>query len=200
MTYRVRKMRWEDVEQVWGIDLTCFPTMLPPTNYKTEFINPMAHYLVVYDDAQQTIEDASGNQNVRILGFIGLWYMASEVHIINLAVHPDYRREGIGELLLIHGIELSVELKAILITLEVRVSNLAAQALYAKYGFTQRGVRHAYYLDNREDAVIMTLDDMGSPAYREAFEGLKKAYADRWTSPERELPSGHSPDFGPDEN
>jgi len=180
MTYRVRKMRWEDVEQVRGIDIVCFPTMLPPTNYKTEFINPMAHYLVAYDDAQLIVENGSKNQHTLILGFIGLWYMASEMHIINLAVHPDYRHKGIGELLLIYAIELSVELKAILITLEVRVSNMAAQALYSKYGFSQRGIRRAYYLDNREDATITTLDEMASPAYREVFRRLKEAYAERW--------------------
>jgi ribosomal-protein-alanine N-acetyltransferase len=180
MSYRVRKMLWEDVEQVRGIDFVCFPTMLPPTNYKTEFINPMAHYLVVYDDAQLTAEDGPENRSPLILGFIGLWYMASEIHIINLAVHPDYRHKGIGELLLIHTIDLSVELEAILITLEVRVSNMAAQDLYAKYGFSERGVRRAYYLDDREDAAIMTLDDMSSAAYQEVLRKLKRAYAETW--------------------
>lgn len=180
MTYRVRKMHWEDVEQVRAIDLICFPTMLPPTNYKIEFINPMAHYLAAYDDAQSASEETSKNQNNLILGFIGLWYMASEMHIINLAVHPDYRHRGIGELLLISAIELSVKLKAILITLEVRVSNLTAQALYSKYGFSERGIRHAYYLDDREDAAIMTLDDMSLAAYQEVLQKLIKAYANRW--------------------
>lgn len=177
MTYRVRKMRWEDVEQVRGIDLVCFPAMLPPTNYKTEFINPLAHYLVAYDDSQLAAMHDPENQNQLVVGFIGLWYMASEMHIINLAVHPDYRRKGIGELLLIHAIELSIELKAILITLEVRVSNLLAQELYSKYGFSERGIRHAYYLDNREDAVIMTLDEMASSSYQGVFQRLKDEYA-----------------------
>ena len=180
MTYRVRKMRWEDVEQVRAIDITCFPTMLPPTNYKTEFINPMAHYLVAYDDTQPLVEDSAGNQNVLTTGFVGLWYMASEMHVINLAVHPDHRHKGIGELLLIHAINLSVELKAVLITLEVRASNLMAQALYSKYGFSERGIRHAYYLDNREDAVIMTLDDMTTKDYQAVLQKLKKSYAERW--------------------
>jgi ribosomal-protein-alanine N-acetyltransferase len=176
-------MRWEDVEQVRGIDLTCFPTMLPPTNYKTEFINPMAHYLVAYDDVPTTVEDSLDVPHVQILGFIGLWFMASEMHVINLAVHPDYRHKGIGELLLIHAIELSVDLKAILITLEVRVSNLAAQALYSKYGFSERGIRHAYYLDDREDALIMTLDAMSSPEYQPVFKRLKQGYERRWGLP-----------------
>jgi ribosomal-protein-alanine N-acetyltransferase len=127
-----------------------------------------------------TVEDSSGNPNPLILGFIGLWYMASEVHVINLAVHPDYRHRGIGELLLISAIELSVELKAILVTLEVRVSNLTAQALYSKYGFSERGIRHAYYLDDREDAAIMTLDDMTSPAYQAILQKMKQSYMERW--------------------
>jgi ribosomal-protein-alanine N-acetyltransferase len=180
MTYRVRKMLWEDVEQVRGIDLICFPTMMPPTNYKTEFINPMAHYLVAYDDTQPTAENNPDHQATMILGFIGLWYMASEMHIINLAVHPDHRHKGIGETLLIWGIELSIELRATLITLEVRVSNLSAQALYAKYGFSKRGVRRAYYLDDREDAVIMTMDEMTSPAYLELLYKLKHVNLERW--------------------
>ena len=154
--------------------------MLPPTNYKTEFINPMAHYLAAYDDSQLAVMNDPENQNQLVVGFIGLWYMASEMHVINLAVHPDYRHKGIGELLLIQAIELSTELKAILITLEVRVSNLAAQELYSKYGFSERGIRHAYYLDNREDAVIMTLDDMSSVAYQQVLRKLKLDYADRW--------------------
>jgi [ribosomal protein S18]-alanine N-acetyltransferase len=180
MNYRVRKMRWEDLEQMRGIDLVCFPAMLPPTNYKTEFINPMAHYLVAYDDAHGVIEDGTGNPKVEILGFVGLWFMASEIHIINLAVHPGYRHQGIGELLLINAIDLSVDLKAILITLEVRVTNLAAQALYSKYGFSERGVRRAYYLNDREDAAIMTLDNMASLAYQEVFQKLKEVFAKRW--------------------
>ena len=95
-------------------------------------------------------------------------------------MHPDYRHKGIGELLLIYAIELSVELKAILITLEVRVSNLAAQVLYSKYGFSQRGTRRAYYLDDREDATITTLDEMAAPSYQEVFRRLKEAYVERW--------------------
>lgn len=179
ITYRIRKMLWEDVEQVRGIDLVCFPTMLPPTNYKTEFINPMAHYLVVYADAPPDGGSDTENRNTLILGFIGLWYLAGEIHVINLAVHPDYRSMGVGELLLIKGIELATRLRAILVTLEVRVSNLEAQALYLKYGFSERGIRRAYYLDNREDAAIMTLEEMDTPAYIQRLEQLKRMWSEK---------------------
>ncbi|MCL2707271.1 MAG: ribosomal protein S18-alanine N-acetyltransferase [Dehalococcoidia bacterium] len=173
-------MLWDDIAQVRGIDLNCFPTMVPPTNYETEFVNPMAYYLVAYDKDIAPPEDISGRKSQKVLGFIGLWYMASEMHIINLAVHPDYRLLGVGELLLICGIGLSMELKAILMTLEVRLSNLAAQALYAKYGFSERGVRRAYYLDNSEDAGIMTLDNMYTPEYKAALHALKIRYLQTW--------------------
>ena len=179
INYRIRKMLWEDVEQVRGVDLVCFPTMLPPTNYKTEFINPMAHYLVAYTDPPPDGGTDTENRNRLILGFIGLWYLAGEIHLINLAVHPDYRSIGVGELLLIKGIELAIRLRAIMVTLEVRVSNLAAQALYSKCGFSERGVRRAYYLDNREDAAIMTLEEMYTPAYIQRLEQLKRMWSEK---------------------
>ncbi len=177
ITYRIRKMLWEDVEQVRSIDLTCFPTMLPPTNYKTEFINPMAHYLVADADPPPDRGSNCENLNTLILGFIGLWYLAGEIHVINLAVHPDYRGMGVGELLLIKGIELATRLQAILVTLEVRVSNFEAKALYSKYGFSERGVRRAYYLDNREDAAIMTLEEMDTLVYRQRLQQFKRTWS-----------------------
>ncbi len=177
--YRVRKMLWDDVEQVRGIDLFCFPTMLPPTNYKTEFINPMAHYLVAYTGpSYDTVADTE-NPKTLILGFIGLWYLAGEIHVINLAVHPDFRSIGVGELLLIRGIEVAIRLRAILVTLEVRVSNIEAKALYSKYGFSERGIRRAYYLDNREDAAIMTLEQMESPAYIKKLQQLYRTWSEK---------------------
>ena len=178
MSIRVRHMRQEDIMQVRGVDTACFPNMLPPTNYETEFINPMAHYLIAYDDVV-----VPGEKQQELFGFIGLWYMASEMHIINLAVHPDHRSIGIGELLLIHGIELSSKLQAMLMTLEVRTSNSIAQALYVKYGFSERGVRRAYYLDNREDASIMTLDNMYTTEYKATLNTLKTRYLQVWNVP-----------------
>ena len=176
MSIRVRCMCWGDIVQVRDIDVYCFSDMLSPVNYETELTNSIAHYLVAYDDAETHLYEISGIRSHRIIGFIGLWYMAGEIHIINLAVRPDYRQIGVGELLLIHGIELSIALKATLMTLEVRVSNLAAQTLYVKYGFSERGVRRAYYLDNNEDARIMTLDNMYTSEYNSAMCTLKNSY------------------------
>jgi ribosomal-protein-alanine N-acetyltransferase len=67
-----------------------------------------------------------------------------------------------------------------IVTLEVRVSNTAAQQLYAKYGFNQVGLRRDYYTDNREDAVIMSADHIASPSFQAQLQELKKAYTEKW--------------------
>jgi ribosomal-protein-alanine N-acetyltransferase len=106
--------------------------------------------------------------------------MAGEAHITNIAVREKHQRQGIGELLLISLIDLALELGAHLVTLEVRASNTAAQRLYAKYGFVQVGLRRGYYTDNREDGVLMTLEDVASTPVQANFQRLRQAHARRW--------------------
>ena len=115
-----------------------------------------------------------------IVGFVGLWYMVDEAHIVSIGVRSEYRGLGLGELLLISAIEQAVEMGSRVVTLEVRVSNYVAQNLYKKYGFTERGVRKGYYSDNREDALIMTTGPIGSDAYRGELEELVASYEKRW--------------------
>ena len=179
MAYRLRPMRREDIPQVSEIDKACFPTMLPYTNYQTELINPMAHYLTVWDDTPLPPIGELPTEPL-IPGFAGLWLLAGEAHVINIAVREEYRQEGLGELLLIGLVQKAQLLKASMVTLEVRVSNTVAQHLYARYGFTERGRRRAYYTDNREDAVIMTMDDPCSPAYEVVFQQLRQRYEKKW--------------------
>lgn len=115
-----------------------------------------------------------------VLGFAGLWFMADEAHLSNIAVRQAYRRRGIGERLFIEVIEFAIKRKARFITLEVRASNKAAQALYRKYGLVEVGMRRGYYVDNKEDALIMTAEAITSPAYLALFEKLKEAHTRRW--------------------
>jgi ribosomal-protein-alanine N-acetyltransferase len=91
-----------------------------------------------------------------IAGFAGLWLLVDEAHISTIAVHPDWRGRGLGELLLIALLGRAYTLAADCATLEVRVSNTVAQALYAKHEFAEAGRRRRYYRDNGEDAYIMT--------------------------------------------
>ncbi|MBM3156748.1 MAG: ribosomal-protein-alanine N-acetyltransferase [Chloroflexi bacterium] len=124
--------------------------------------------------ANQTLE---ASQDEKVLGFAGLWFMADEAHLANIAVRLDRRREGIGELLLIAVIDLAIERQARFFTLEVRASNKEAQALYGKFGLIEVGTRRGYYMDNKEDAVIMTADNITSQSYIDGIRQLKQAHA-----------------------
>jgi ribosomal-protein-alanine N-acetyltransferase len=115
-----------------------------------------------------------------IMGFAGLWFMADEAHLANIAVREAYRHQGMGERLLIASIELAIEHDARFFTLEVRGSNKIAQALYRKYGLIEVGTRRGYYLDNKEDAVIMTAEGITSAPYLKMLQNLKQAHAQRW--------------------
>ena len=93
----------------------------------------------------------------RIVGYICLWLVSDEVHILNLATHPDFRRREIATKLITSALEFSVRSGAKAATLEVRKSNLCAISLYKKIGFEEKGIRPRYYSDNFEDAVVMWL-------------------------------------------
>ena len=115
-----------------------------------------------------------------LTGFLGTWQVLDEAHIVSVGVRRVYRGMGVGELLLIAAIEQALEHRADRLTLEVRVSNYVAQNLYAKYGFTKRGLRKAYYADNREDALIMTTASIRAHSYREGFRRLVAEHERRW--------------------
>jgi len=115
-----------------------------------------------------------------VIGFVGVWLIADEAHIVTIAVRDGYRRRGIGELLLIAAIELALMNERDLISLECRVSNDAAITLYDKYGFQRLGVRPHYYSDNREDAVIMTAERIDLAPYKSLFRQLKAEHRQRF--------------------
>lgn len=115
-----------------------------------------------------------------IAGFVGTWQLVDEAHIVSIGVRTEHRGNGIGELLLVGGIEQAIEKKSSVVTLEVRASNHVALNLYKKYGFTERGIRKGYYTDNREDALIMTTEDIQTAAFRVSFESLSRAHQARW--------------------
>jgi [ribosomal protein S18]-alanine N-acetyltransferase len=94
----------------------------------------------------------------RIVGYVLFWLLPTEVDIHNIAVHIDFRRQGIGQALLQRVIEQTRNRESPLVTLEVRVSNTSAQRLYESMGFVGNGLRKRYYSDDGEDALIMTLD------------------------------------------
>jgi ribosomal-protein-alanine N-acetyltransferase len=197
---RLRAMTEHDIPQVMDIEREAFPSSWPQTAYKRELQNKAARYLVITEPAQDAPTAAAPSgvwgalrrivgsepvaNNERLLGFIGVWLMVGEAHIVTVAVRDEERRRGIGERLLIACIEMAREYDQEVITLEVRASNTAARRLYEKYGFAQAGVRKRYYSDNHEDAVIMTTPAIASAGFGAQFAELRarhqSRFADLW--------------------
>lgn len=115
-----------------------------------------------------------------VVGFIGIWMMADEAHIVTIATRGSHRRQGIGEALLISAIETAQDRAQPLVTLEVRVSNDPAIALYEKYGFQEVGRRVRYYSDNHEDAYVFTIGSVLTRRFRQRFDELRESHARRW--------------------
>ncbi len=115
-----------------------------------------------------------------IAGFTGLWFVLDEAHVVTIGLREVDRGKGIGELLLISGIEQAIENESRVVTLEVRKSNSVAIDLYRKYGFQEVGLRRRYYSDNGEDAVIMTTPPLKSDDYQRNFTNLVTKHAEKW--------------------
>ncbi|MBI1885417.1 MAG: ribosomal protein S18-alanine N-acetyltransferase [Chloroflexi bacterium] len=114
-----------------------------------------------------------------VVGFVGVWLMVEEAHVVTIAVRESHRGRGIGELMLISALELAMANDQPLVTLECRVSNAVALSLYEKYGFQQVGLRPRYYTDNHEDAYVLTTENLSSAAYHRRFEQLKEEHRER---------------------
>lgn len=204
MRYVIDHMTMSDVPRVVEIERLAYPSTWPPSAYRKELQdNRWAHYIVLRDkhSAEDRVVDATPELErprksrlfplsllpgrptatiaspdlASIIGFAGLWLMVDEAHVTTIAMHPSFRRLGLGELLLVSLIDISYEIGAKWVTLEVRVSNYTAQNLYHKYGFREAGLRHRYYSDNQEDALIMWTEEIHSPAYKQKFQELKAA-------------------------
>lgn len=210
MPFAVHPLREADISQAKAVEKNAFPTLFPPTSFRREVRNRLARYWVAEKSSTSeettlpigsTLDSRQGGAFTKILGrarsfwsrqadngadnghlvgFLGIWYIVDEAHIVSVGVHSDYQRRGIGELLLIAAIEHAIVRQTETMTLEVRQSNVAARSLYEKYGFTERGVRKAYYSDNREDAVIMTTESIQTTPYPEQFAALRQAHQERW--------------------
>jgi ribosomal-protein-alanine N-acetyltransferase len=139
--------------------------------------------------------DGNGREQSSIIGFAGMWLAFDEAHVTTIGVDPPHRSLGLGELLLLCMFDEAVERRANWLTLEVRVSNASAQALYRKYGFTTHGTRKRYYSDNNEDALIMWSPALGELQFRAEVESRRDALAARLG--DRLAPGSLTPFSGP---
>jgi [ribosomal protein S18]-alanine N-acetyltransferase len=184
--YVIEPMRVADIPEVMEVERLSFsmPWSARAFKYQVEQ-NEMSRYFVARRRekprslwSRLTAGDL-GRTAAPILGYVGFWLMVDEAHISNIATHPDWRRRGIGELMLAYSVDRATELGAVVVTLEARVTNAGAQALYRKYGLEVVGRRPHYYSDNGEDALIMSTPRLTSAEYRRLFNERKGILAAR---------------------
>ena len=143
----IEPMRVADLDAVIEIERAAFPTASTAQVLLEEMARDWAFVDVVRDVTRR-----------RVVAFGNYWVVADEVHVLNLATHPEERRTGHASRLLAHIIALGRARKCRVVTLEVRRSNAEANRLYRRFGFRAVGVRHGYYSEDQEDAIVMLLD------------------------------------------
>jgi len=138
----ITEMTHSHIKQVAQLEKTCFSDPWSENSIASELDNNLSYWLVAVDGDLVT-------------GYIGSQTVMGETDMMNVAVHPDYRRNGIAEQLVKCLVEDLKRKQSRSLTLEVRASNLPAQKLYEKLGFSQIGRRPRYYRNPKEDALIL---------------------------------------------
>ncbi|GEM_PF-205303 len=136
-----------DIDELLSIERLCFPTPWRREDFEHEVNNPAAYYVVLKTGG-------------RIAAYGGMWLLPFAGHITNIAVHPEFRRQGLGKMLVRELLQRAQELSMRLVYLEVREHNAIAQSLYRQFGFRFAGVEQGYYPDSGEDAYIMVCENV----------------------------------------
>jgi ribosomal-protein-alanine N-acetyltransferase len=108
-----------------------------------------------------------------VVGYAGMMFTGREAHVTNIAVDPDIHGRKIGSRLLLALVTEAIAKGAETLSLEVRVSNQHAQAMYSKFGFSVVGVRRGYYVETNEDALIMVVEQARSTDYRKRLQRIR---------------------------
>lgn len=140
------------------------------------FPHPWSHRLFVEELAQRECRSYRaawiGND---IVGFAGLMLIDDEAHVNNIAVDPRWQGRGVGTLILLDMTRVALELGSRHVTLEVRVGNESALALYRRFGMAPVGIRPNYYPETGEDALIMWVRDIDSEVYADRLRAIEQA-------------------------
>ena len=132
----------EHIKGILEIEQLSFSTPWSEKSFQAEFADDLAYYAVALHEEF-------------VVGYSGFWHIVDEAHITNVAVHPDFRRQGIGCHLVDALLRETVKRGIRDITLEVREDNEPAINLYHQFGFEEKGIRKNYYIKERKNALIM---------------------------------------------
>jgi ribosomal-protein-alanine N-acetyltransferase len=172
----IERMQIADIDEVSRIERRSFSNPWPMSAYRRELRRPEQNSYYVLRAQPVAHHDAGELRSTRgrfletilpvrrgdpprdephLAAYVGMWQMYDETHITTIAVDPVYRGRGFGELMLVTAFADAMARNSAWVSLEVRVTNEPAQALYRKYGMSVYGRRAAYYTDNHEDALVM---------------------------------------------
>jgi len=157
-----------------ALDEAALGGMWSADGYLREIDSPNSDLLIL-----QPISPATANSLPPLLALGCAWAILEEAHITLLAVHPDYQRQGLGQLMLLALLTAACDRQLERATLEVRVSNQAAIALYTKFGFQVAGTRKRYYQDNGEDALVLWFNGLHHPDFRDRLADWHTQLSDR---------------------
>lgn len=155
------KMRRRHLRRVLAIEAQVYPRPWSASLFLSELAQRSTRtYLVARHQAD-------------VVAYGGMMFMPGEAHVTNIAVDPGFQGGKVGTRLLLALITEGLARGAQVISLEVRVSNLKAQAMYEKFGFSVVGVRKGYYIETNEDAYVMVVSDALSTAYRQRLQRVR---------------------------
>ncbi|HEY5348694.1 MAG TPA: ribosomal protein S18-alanine N-acetyltransferase [Candidatus Lustribacter sp.] len=161
----IAPMSTADLRDVLEIERASFTTTWPSDSFYNELhTNKLAHYYV-------------GRVGGKIVAYGGIWVIFEDSHVTTIAVAPALRGMRYGERLLLFLLDQAIERGASWMTLEVRESNVGAQQLYRKYGFTTVTARKGYYSDNNENALVMWAGNLKGDLYRARLNALRSTLA-----------------------
>ena len=156
------KMRRRHLRKVLSIEARVYP-------------RPWSASLFLSELAQRTTRTyLVARLAAEVAGYAGMMFTGREAHVTNIAVDPMLHGRKIGTRLLLRLVTEAVARGVETISLEVRLSNSAAQAMYEKFGFSAVGIRKGYYIETNEDTIVMVVEDARSTEYRLLLEGLRR--------------------------
>jgi ribosomal-protein-alanine N-acetyltransferase len=186
LPYIVEPMTLADLDQVMAIERVAFSAPWSLQAYRYEIIkNEYSTMLVIRQAApfrgrsESMLSFLGLVRPSSVQGYGGFWLLVDEIHIGTIAVHPKWQGWGLGELLLVSLLDEGIRLGASNATLEVRVSNLPAQGLYHKYGFSVVSRQNRYYADNNEDAYLMSTPLFETPEFQANLHRCRTQLLDR---------------------